>query len=220
MSPDKKLAFAHLPARQRPAIEALFAIDAAMADVLRTTSEPMLGQIRLAWWRERLEELDTGGHAPPEPRLLAVERDLIARGIKGGDLARLERGWVALFDPFPWDVGTAEAIWFRGRLLFALASQLLARTDDEIEGAGGLWALVDAARHCSDRASRDMLLARARTFSGSLAGSRFPRGLRPLSMLTATVMRDVNRDPPFEPEGTPARAAAMVIHRITGRFPS
>ena len=220
MSPDKRLAFAHLPARQRPAVEALFAIDAAMADVLRTTSEPMLGQIRLAWWRERLEELDSGSNAPPEPRLLAVERELIGRGVKGGDLAGLERGWVALFDPFPWDVGTAEAIWFRGRLLFALASQLLARTDDSIEGAGGLWALVDAARHCSDQASREMLLAQARTFRRSLRGARFPRALRPLSMLAATALRDANRGPPFEPEGTPARAASMFIHRITGRFPS
>ena len=208
-----------MPARHRPAIEALFAIDAAMADVLRTTSEPMLGQIRLAWWRERLEELDAGTHAPAEPRLLAVERELLPRGVKGSDLAGLERGWVALFSPFPWEVGTAEAIWFRGRLLFALGAQLLARTDDAIEGAGGLWALVDAARHCSDPQSREMLLAQGRTFARGLAGARFPARLRPLSMLAATAVRDLRRPLPFEPEGTPGRAAAMILHRVTGRLP-
>ena len=37
---------------------ALFRISAAMGDVLRTTSDPMIAQIRLAWWRERLEELE------------------------------------------------------------------------------------------------------------------------------------------------------------------
>jgi len=212
------LAFAYVPARHRPAIEALFAIDAAMADVLRTTSEPMLGQIRLAWWRERLEELDAG-HAPAEPRLLAVEHDLLSRGVKGGDLAGLERGWVALFSPFPWEVGRAEAIWFRGRLLFALAAQLVSRTDDLIEGAGGLWALVDAARHCSDPQSREMLLAQGRTFARGLAGAKFPAKLRPLSMLAATAIRDLRRPQPFEPEGTPGRAAAMILHRATGRLP-
>jgi phytoene synthase len=219
LSPDKKLAFAHLPARHRAAVEALFAVDAAMADVLRTTSEPMVGQIRLAWWRERLEELDGGQPAPPEPRLLAVERELLPLGVKGRDIAKLERGWVALFDPFRWDVGTAEAIWFRGRLLFALAAQLVARTDDAIEGAGGLWALVDAARHCSDERSRQMLLSQARTFARGLGGARFPRSLRPLSMLAVMAARDVAGGAPFEAEGTPARAYQMLMYRVTGRFP-
>ena len=187
LSPDKKLAFAYLPARHRAAVEALFAIDAAMGDVVRTTSEPMVGQIRLAWWRERLEELDADGAVPDEPRLQAVKAELIARGVSGCDLAGLERGWVRLFDEFPWDVGTAEATWFRGRLLFAIGAQLLARTDDAIEGAGGLWALVDAARHCSDEPSREMLLGQARTFAKGLAGARFPSALRPLSMLAATL---------------------------------
>src|SRR5215210_659827 len=218
LSPDKKLAFAYLPARHRAAIEALFAIDAAMGDVVRTTSEPMVGQIRLAWWRERLEELDSAMDAPAEPRLQAVQKELIPRGVAARDLAGLERGWVRLFDPFPWDVGTAEAIWFRGRLLFALGAQLLARTDDAIESAGGIWALVDAARHCSDGESRSMLIAQARTFAKGLGGTRFPASLRPLSMLAALAIRDAFRSEPFEAEGTPARAAAMLAHRVSGRL--
>ena len=216
LSPDKRLAFAYLPARHRPAVEALFAIDGAMGDVVRTTSEPMVGQIRLAWWRERLEDLDSGQPAPPEPRLLAVERELLPRGVKGSDLAGLERGWLSLFDPFPWDIGTAEAVWFRGRLLFAMAAQQLATTDDAIEGAGGLWALVDAARHCSDAPSREMLLVQARTFAKALRGVRFSAAMRPLSGLSVLAARDL-AGPPFEQEGTPGRAAALFIHRVTGR---
>jgi phytoene synthase len=219
LSPDKNLAFAYLPARQRAAVAALFEIDGAMGDVVRTTSEPMVGQIRLAWWRERLEELDSAKQAPAEPRLQAVQRELIPRGVNGHDLAGLERGWVRLFDEFPWDVGTAEAIWFRGRLLFALGAQLLARTDDSIEGAGGLWALVDAARHCSDDASRQRLIAQARTFSKGLGGARFPAALRPLSMLAAVAVRDAFQTGPFEAEGMPRRAAAMLAHRVGGRLP-
>lgn len=218
MSPDKQLALAYVPARHRAAIAALFEIDAAMGDVLRTTSEPQLGAIRLAWWRERLEELDSAS-APAEPRLQAVQRELISRGVGGADLAGLERGWVRLFDPFPWDVATSEAIWFRGRLLFAVGAQLLGRTDDAIEGAGGLWALVDAARHCSDAESREMLMRQARTFARGLAGARFDSAVRPLSMLAAVAVRDCRRGEPFEPEGTPARAAAMLRHRLSGRLP-
>ena len=59
-----------------------------MADVVRTTSEPMLGAIRLAWWRERLEELDDGAPPPPEPRLQAVAYELLPRGVRGSELIK------------------------------------------------------------------------------------------------------------------------------------
>ena len=208
-----------MPARHRDAIEALFLIDAAMGDVVRTTSDPMLGQIRLAWWRERLEELDHGRPAPAEPRLQAVRHHLLPRGMKGSELARLERGWVALLDPFPWDAGTAEAIWFRGRQLFAESAEQLAQTGDAIEAAGGLWALVDAARHCSDAESRAMLLDQARTFARPISGAKFPAALRPLSMLAALAVRDCRSGEPFEREGTPRRASAMLLHRLRGKLP-
>lgn len=213
------LALAYVPARDRTAVEALFAIDAAMGDVVRTTTEPQLGTIRLAWWRERLEELDADTPAPVEPRLRAIREELLPRGVSGHALADLENGWLRLFDPFPWDVAASEAIWFRGRLLFALAAQLLDRTGDDIEDAGGVWALVDVARHCSDGQSRAVLLKQARAFARGLGGVQFGARLRPLSMLAALAIRDCARGEPFEREGTPARAAAMLRHRFTGRLP-
>ena len=216
---DLGLALSYVPLRDRGALAALFAIDRAMADVVRTTKEPMLGPIRLAWWRERLEELDEHGTAPAEPRLQQVERELIPRGVSGRELAALESGWLRLFDPFPWTVQTSEAIWFRGNLLFGLGARIVGRAEERIQGAGGLWALVDAARHCSDPQSRAMLLDQARAFGRGLRGVRFPGPLRPLSMLTVLAMRDCRRGEPFEREGTPGRAAAMLRHRFSGRLP-
>jgi 15-cis-phytoene synthase len=186
---------------------------------VRTTTEPMLGPIRLAWWRERLEELDAKVPAPPEPRLQAVERELLPRGVSGRDLATLEGGWLRLFDPFPWDVATSEAIWFRGNLLFGLAARVLGTSNERLQAAGGLWVLVDVARHCSDAGSREVLLGQARAFARGLGGTRFPTLLRPLSMLAALSIRDAGRGAPFESEGSPARVATMLGHRLTGRLP-
>lgn len=214
---DRAIALNYVPARHRAAIEALWAIDMAMGDVLRTTSEPMLGQIRLAWWRERLEELDQGV-VPAEPRLRAVASELIPRGIRGADVAALEGGWLPLLDNFPWDVRTSEAVWFRGRFLFGLAAGVLGERTQEIEAAGGAWALADAARRCSDAPSRAMLLGQARTLSAGLRGMKFAKTLRPLSMLAAVAIRDAARGEPFESEGAPARTAAMLKHRLTGRL--
>lgn len=221
LSPDKRLAFAYLPRGKRPAIEALFAIDAAMGEVVRSTREPLLGPIRLAWWRERLEEMDEGKAVPAEPRLQGVTEFLIPVGIRGRDLAGLERGWLGLFDPFPWDAGIGEAIWFRGRQLFAAAAQAAGHsTNDDIEEAGGIWAMVDVARHCSDLQSREMLLDQARTFARRLGGVRVPAKLRPISMLAALAIRDCRRGEPFEREGSPRRAVSMFRHRLTGRLPT
>jgi phytoene synthase len=191
-----------------------------MGEVVRTTHEPMIGPIRLAWWRERLEELDKGAGAPAEPRLQKVEQELLPRGVSGQDLAGLEAGWLRLFDPFPWDSDTSEAIWLRGNLLFGIGARLLGRPDETLQAAGGLWALVDIARHCSDEGSRVMLLKQARGFAQGLGGARFARPLRPLSMIAALAVRDSRRGEPFEAEGVPARAAAMLRHRLSGRLPA
>jgi phytoene synthase len=208
-----------LPPGLRPAIEALFGIDAAMGDVVRTTNEPLLGPIRLAWWRERLEEMDAGIPAPPEPRLQAAARALLPEGVSGRDVTGLESGWLRLFDPFPWGIATSEAIWFRGNLLFGLGARVIGKSDEQIQAAGGLWALIDVARRCSDPQSRAVLIGQAQTFARGLGGTRFPAALRPLSMLTAVAMRDAKRGEPFTPEGTPVRAAAMLRHRLTGQLP-
>jgi 15-cis-phytoene synthase len=216
---DRRLALSYVPAQDRAALEALFAIDAAMGDVVRTTREEMIGPIRLAWWRERLEELDNDFPAPAEPRLQAVKNELLPRGVTGRDCAALEGGWLRLFDPFPWTIETSEAIWFRGNLLFGLGARVVGQADELIQAAGGLWALMDAARHCSDAVSRTLLLDQARTFARGLGGAQFRSALRPLSMLAAVAVRDCKRGEPFEMEGTAGRAATLLRHRLSGRIP-
>lgn len=215
---DRALALTYVPAVRKPAIEALWAIDAAMADVVSSTRQPMVGQIRLAWWRERLEELGTVA-APAEPRLQAVQRDLLSRGIEGAEVAALEIGWAALLEDFPWGLPTVDAVRIRGRILFAIGGVVLGADSDDLRAAGGLWALVDCARHCSDGESRRVLLREARLLADRVESVRYPAVARPLSMLAALAIADLRTAAAFEPEGTPKRAVRMLAHRLTGRMP-
>jgi len=89
------------PAELRPAFDALFAIDDAMADVVVRSTEPRLAAIKLAWWRERLEELDDG-KVPAEPRLQAAAEHLLSRGVTGAELSRLEDGWLMALQTESW----------------------------------------------------------------------------------------------------------------------
>ena len=178
-----------------------------MADVVARSTQPTLGAIKLAWWRERLEELDDG-KVPAEPRLQAAAAELLPRGVSGGDLAELEEGWSAAFyEPLDMALVTEH-----GTRLFTIAARLLnVEFDDGIVGvAGRLFARVDFAR----RGFIDLAAG-----SSDRGGPTIPRRARPLTGLAALAARDLGRGgPPFEPEGTPGRAWTLLRHRLTGRI--
>jgi phytoene synthase len=79
LDPDRLLALSYVPARKRPGVETLWRLDAALGKVLAGGREPLISQIKLAWWREALERLDTE-KAPAEPILEAVAAYILPRG--------------------------------------------------------------------------------------------------------------------------------------------
>ncbi|HEV2595430.1 MAG TPA: squalene/phytoene synthase family protein [Sphingomicrobium sp.] len=208
---DREVALEQMPRNMRPAFLALWNLDLAFADVVSTSSDPRLGAIRLAWWRERLDDLGAGAAAPSEPRLQAVARELLARGIAGSELSKLEDAWLPQLEPFPWGEAQAEGFRLRGRVLFEVGARLLRGDPRAAMPAGELWALIDGASHCSDARSRDYLLREARS---TKPGSRVPRHLRHLTIITAVAVENVRH-----PSRSIARGMAAVAHRLVGRMP-
>ena len=149
-----------------------------------------LGAIRLAWWRERLEELDKGIGPPAEPRLQAVSATLIPAGITGAELSRLEDCWLTLLNPFPWGDQEADAIAKRGAVLFGIGARLLGREAAEGEPFGQVWSLADAAQHVTDAQSRAVLCDRAKSGIATLP-RRTPSDLTPLTMIVVRETYDL-----------------------------
>jgi len=205
---DRDLVRLHWPLALRPAFDAVFAIDDALADIVASSTQPALGAIRLAWWRDALGRLD---HAPPppEPRLRSAAGELIPRGITGARLAALEDGWATLLDEAP----DPTRIAARGAALFAIAASLIGAADERLHFAGSLYALTDGARR-----GLTPPLAAATAPRDALIGHHFPRSLRPVTALAKLAARDVRHGAPFEAEATPARAAALLWHRWSGRI--
>lgn len=181
----------------------MFGIDDALSEVVASSTQPALGAIRLAWWREALERLDQAP-PPPEPRLQAVAAELLPRGISGSDCAALEAGWSALFDENP----DSDRVVARGAILFALGARLLGAGDPLLGEAGRLFAAIDVARRGLSPFSAPII--------EPLRGHRFPRALRPLTALARLASRDLRHGRAFEPEATPGRAAALLSHRLFG----
>jgi len=202
---DRDLVRLYWPVELRPAFDALFAIDDALAEVVMTSTQPALGAIRLAWWREALQRLDANP-PPPEPRLRAAAAELLPRGISGSMLAELEDGWTALLDEQP----DSERIAERGARLFKMGSKLLDASDSRLESAGRLHAYQQVVR------ARLIDTQYPTGEMWTLARHRFPRRLRPLTALARLAARDVKQAPGIEPEATPGRAAALLSHRLFG----
>jgi len=74
---DRYLTALFAPADRREDLFALYAFNLEVAKTAEVVSETMLGQIRLQWWREAIDEVYRGGpraHAVVEPLARAVER--------------------------------------------------------------------------------------------------------------------------------------------------
>ena len=58
--PDRWLASLFMPQEARPHVHAVLAFNLEVARVREAVTEPMLGEIRLQWWRDALEGAPSG----------------------------------------------------------------------------------------------------------------------------------------------------------------
>ncbi|MGK6319817.1 squalene/phytoene synthase family protein [Sphingomonas sp. DT-204] len=208
MSPDeaeRRLALAYAPRERRAAMAALFALDDALASVLRTTREPMVGQMRLTWWHDALIRLDD---APPpaEPVLQGLARDVLPLGVTGAALAEMVAGWEELFEPDPLTDDAIEAFAkLRGGCLFMAGG---AASGDPLEAAGTGWALIDLARHARDARLAERARALAAPHLARVSTVRWSRANRGWGALAHLARFD---------EAKPLRRVGRALwHRATG----
>ncbi len=208
LDPDRQLALAYVPAAIRPAVEALWRLDASFASVLATGTQPLVSQLRLAWWREALEQLDSAP-APAEPVLQALSAHVLPR-VSGAELAAMEEGWLVLLsDEALTEDALARYADLRGGLLFDYGARLLGDSAFPVRRAGQLWALADLARH-----SRRVDEVKMPSPESQV---KWPRKLRPLGMLAMVARRDLERlGRKTEKPGSPARVLRMIRHRLSG----
>lgn len=79
---DRYLCALFAPRHVRPVLLALTAFNVEVARVAEAVSEPMLGEIRLQWWRETIAELYDGktrDHPVARALAPAIERGLLSR---------------------------------------------------------------------------------------------------------------------------------------------
>jgi phytoene synthase len=213
ISPETTLAIAHATPSARGELRLIWTLDARLADILRTTTEPLIGEMRLIWWRDALDKLGQGD-PPAEPLL----RELSQSGLGGVTIAPIAEGWADLLEafPIPDEVLTSFA-QRRGGSMFAAGGTALRADFGALRVAGEGWALTDFAFHCSDRETAERALALARPLLDRAFSDRWPKPARPLGMIAALARRDAHAGLGARRLGSPRRQLTMLSHRLTGR---
>jgi len=165
LTPPERLAIAYALSQMRAAWAGLLALDRRLADAARADREPIMIQLRLAWWRERFGEPASAWPAG-EP-LLAV---LSAWDRERAALAGLVDGYEARNVG---EDGGAELARARLAAISALARLSGAAEDSAIRDAAAQWlGLPDAPpKH-----------------------ARLPRAMRPLAILRGMALREASGD--------------------------
>ena len=179
-----RLALAYAPASKRPCQLALLALDARLAELARGASEPVLAQLRLAWWRDLLdkpaEEWPQG-----DPVVTGLQRCAVASGF-----VCLVDGWEALATAENLDERTVDA-FSEGR---AKAWASLAASGGELatraHRAGRVWALGDLAGHVTRAEERATVITLAENASRRVA---LPKAYRALSVLAGLGVRSLSK---------------------------
>ena len=210
VDPLRDLALSYAPRGTQAGVKALFSLDAALGQILRTTSEPMVGQMRLAWWREALARLDVT-RSPAEPVLESLARDALPLGATGVALSRMADGWEVLLGELDGDALTSHAKE-RGAVLFALAGSVIdADREDPLDAAGRAWALADLSANIGDAKVADRARLMANQAFGEIAGKRWSRRGRALGALALAARLALDGPP------RPWWVARLAWHRIGGR---
>ncbi len=206
----RDLALSYAPRGTLAGVKALFSLDATLGRILRTTSEPMVGQMRLAWWREALVRLDVTP-SPAEPVLESLARDALPLGATGVALSRMTDGWEVLLSDLDDDALAAHAAE-RGALLFAFAGSMIgADAGDPLDAAGRGWALADLSANIGDVKVAKRARLMANQAFGEIVGKRWSRRGRALGAL-ALAARLALEGPP-----KPWWVTRLGWHRISGR---
>jgi phytoene synthase len=167
LDPAQRLALAYAPAAARDAWLALFLFDQRLAETARPGREPLMIQLRLSWWRDRLGEQSVAWPVS-EP----VLGQLKAWREQHGPLVKLVDGWEALVIA---EDGGAELAQARAEALEALARLL---------GVEDLSSTKEAARQFVDPQTAPTTVR------------AIPREMRPLAVLRAMARREARGGPP------------------------
>ncbi|MFN3618854.1 squalene/phytoene synthase family protein [Sphingorhabdus sp.] len=179
LPPPATLAIAYVPQKFRAAFALLLQIDARLEDIVHNAREPMIAQIKIAWWREAFS------NEPPlrpkgEPLLQALNDT--NNVIPLAALEALVSAWESLLGIDVWNQAIVDQhIAFRAEAIFETYAAWLG-SPHSMADLGRAWALDALGAAFPGRVSTEFTVPKPPVPKA--------RALRPLSILAMSVRTD------------------------------
>lgn len=222
VDPDRWLAarFVADPAR-RAALIALYAFNHELAHAAEAASQPLIGEMRLTWWRETVEEIFEGRTVRAHPIAQALAAAVRTTHVHRAPLEALAEA--RLRDLDGWPLGEPEAMAYidatAGRLMAVAAGALDPAADAHaVRGAARAWGLAGLSRlgRLPPAWSADDVRARV---EHALGETRAHRAALPVAAFPAVAYAALSRA--YVRGRTPgelARRAALTVAVARGRL--
>ena len=183
IDPGKLLALTYAKGELQDVLTLLLALDMRLGQIISKGTEPLIGQMRIAWWRDALRR-PTGEWPKGEPLFqdLALLKCELAP-----DMVHLADAWGGLLAQEEWTAGTLAAFAEdRSRGIFGCFAKISMQDDDarnKLLVMGQRWALIDLIPYCKTSEQLEVLKSCIPPRPESYRGARIAR---PLSMLALT----------------------------------
>lgn len=187
-SEDIRLAASFIadPAK-RADVLTLHAFLESLREIPERISEPLMGEIRLRWWYEALEEIRDGKTPRYHPLTEALQRMIPQYGLAVQDLLDCVEGQMPLLDQPPFDLKTGLKVVDSGEGIIAgLSAKILdAEGDASLLAATARFyglALLQHSRRLKDAGEAEGAHLRRDAVKGA---SKLPASLMPLALPAA-----------------------------------
>jgi phytoene synthase len=208
----QKLVFAYAKPSERVVYEAVFALDSLCANIVATTSEALIGQMRLAWWRDVISK--STAERPAGHPLIAIINALPDH-ISSDALAELVNIWEAFL--LAEDRKAYLQQFCKGRAEALMNILGIPTHEEQAKAALTLyckWNVMRRTRLFSENNQYDSLWANLH--DECKAGSAMPKTLpKPLKVFVALIIGDVTKNPENKPLFRPATAMRIIFYGLT-----
>ncbi len=213
LTPPNRLALAYAKGPSRAFLELLLIHDVRLAGIVSNGKEPLIGQIRLAWWRDAIAK--PAAQRPLGEPLLAQLTALDGTPVGGkaqAAMLQLVDAWGVLLAHEIWttDVLQSYALAKAKAVFFGFAD--VAGSNNlgaiSIGKAGEYWALASLLQHCQTALQYDAVTA---ALAAPHPKYTLSWAMRPLSILAFAARQDQ-----INGQGNNRQGLRLIFNALTG----
>jgi 15-cis-phytoene synthase len=219
LTPPQMLALAYARGDSRDFLALLLRYDRRLGAIIANGKEPLIGQMRLAWWRDVIAR-PAASRPLGEPLVAALTALEQAQG--GGTAAAasmllITDAWGGLLANEQWTTAVlADHLAARSAAIFGGYAAAKAGTglrDGDVVTAGRYWAACSLPEYCQTAAQHDAVTSHV---TGMQPWYRLPATLRPLTILAFAAARQ-HWGQGSNASGNWLSGLRLIVNALTGR---